>query len=101
MSSTEADKAETEVVDSTVDASTSGASEDAVDSSFYSTCGACDEESGEADSTADMGECFVCFDESSKAPRSPCRCTDRYLHVHCQMRMALPTYLAVEAKAGE
>lgn len=44
------------------------------------------------EAAAARGECYVCFEDG--APRSPCVCTDRYLHVACQTRQIASTELA-------
>lgn len=43
---------------------------------------------GEARECGAFGECFVCMDDGEPAPKSPCACRGRYLHVVCQLHMA-------------
>ena len=39
--------------------------------------------------TASHGDCYVCFE--GNAPRSSCKCTDRFLHVECQLKQIVST----------
>ena len=39
-----------------------------------------------------MGECFVCMEENSPAPPSPCKCKGRFLHPHCHLKLIEQTH---------
>lgn len=43
----------------------------------------------QSDIEVSHGECYVCFE--GNAPRSSCKCTDRFLHIECQLKQIVST----------
>jgi len=40
----------------------------------------------------DMGECYICLDETRPAPRSTCGCISAFVHPNCQLRLLRENY---------